>query len=65
MSEEYKEVLEKAGFNVTVNDPEPVNAKASFSIVSKVGEQSHMGGMFFRTEDDGAHYVLAALQEAN
>lgn len=40
MSEEYKKVLERSGFNVTVNDPEPVDAKASFSIIRKVGEQS-------------------------
>lgn len=65
MATKYKDVLEKAGFNVIVNDPDPVNTIASFSIVGKIREQSHMGGMFFRTEDDGTHYVLAAVQNSN
>lgn len=65
MATEYQKVLEKAGFKVIVNDPEPVDAKASFSIVSQVAEQGHMGGMFFRTEDDGSNYVLAAVQGTN
>jgi len=64
MSEAYKKVLEKDGFEVMVNDPEPVEAVASFSIIGKVGEQNHKGGMFFRTEDDGTHYVQTAVQES-